>query len=89
MLEQGPVGKSNPEWCVRINPVIEEELCQADLEVLLAAKYLPSSICLPKVNHVDHLQWVSKRHYVVRNIINYNISYNSSNSYVHKVYTGS
>ena len=51
---------SQPEWSVRINPVVEKELCEKDIDVLLSAKNLPISICLPKVHHVDHLQWVQK-----------------------------
>ena len=59
-LDNGPVSTSQPEWSVRINPVVEKELCEKDIDVLLSAKNLPISICLPKVHHVDHLQWVQK-----------------------------
>ncbi|KAK6629893.1 hypothetical protein RUM43_003714 [Polyplax serrata] len=59
-LDEGEVTKSDPEWSVRINPVIDSDLCQSDLEAVLSAKNLPASICLPKVSNVDHLQWVEK-----------------------------
>lgn len=59
LLSEGPVSKSDPEWCVRINCVQTGELCESDIDAVLSAKHLPAAIALPKVEHVDHLQWVS------------------------------
>ena len=57
-MDEGPVSKSDPEWCVRINCVQTGELCEKDIDVLLSAKHLIPTIALPKVEEVDHLQWV-------------------------------
>jgi len=37
---------------------VDSGLCDQDLEVILGAKNLPSSIHLPKVDYVDQLNWV-------------------------------
>ena len=43
--------------CVRINS-IETGLVEDDLKAALTAKELPDSIVVPKVETVEHLDWV-------------------------------
>lgn len=43
--------------CVRINS-IETGLAEDDLKAALTAKELPDSIVVPKVETVEHLDWV-------------------------------
>ena len=44
--------------CVRINS-IETGLAEDDLRAALTAKVLPHSIVVPKVDTVEHLDWVN------------------------------
>ena len=44
--------------CVRINS-IETGLAEDDLRAALTAKILPHSIVVPKVDTVEHLDWVN------------------------------
>lgn len=46
------------EKCVRINSV-SSGLAEADLETILQARVLPSSMMLPKVEGPEEIQWVS------------------------------
>lgn len=55
-LEDFELGRT--EKCVRVNSV-SSGLAEADLEVLLQASVLPSSLMLPKVEGPEEIQWVS------------------------------
>lgn len=48
------------EVCVRINS-IETGLAEDDLKAALTAKELPDSIVVPKVDSVEHLDWLSNK----------------------------
>ncbi|XP_076786654.1 citramalyl-CoA lyase, mitochondrial isoform X3 [Arvicanthis niloticus] len=48
------------EKCVRINSV-SSGLAEADLETLLQARVLPSSLMLPKVESPEEIQWFSDK----------------------------
>ena len=55
----GRLSFGSREVCVRINS-IETGLAEDDLRATLTAKSLPHSIVLPKVETVEHLDWVKK-----------------------------
>ena len=58
LLNKGPVSTQQPEWSVRVNSV-DSGLCEQDLEAVLTAKHLPATVLLPKVDHPEHIEWVS------------------------------
>ena len=55
----GRLNFGSSEVCVRINS-IETGLAEDDLRATLTAKAFPHSIVLPKVETVEHLDWVKK-----------------------------
>jgi citrate lyase subunit beta-like protein len=57
ILDTQSVSFGRSECTVRVNSV-ESGLCDEDLVTILSASNLPSSILLPKIDFVDHLQWV-------------------------------
>lgn len=54
-LEKG----TKQEYAVRINSV-ESGLAEDDLKILLSGERVPHSIYLPKVESVEHIDWVIK-----------------------------
>ena len=54
----GQVNFGSSEVCVRINS-IETGLADDDLRLALTAKVLPHSIVVPKVETVEHINWVN------------------------------
>lgn len=59
MLDKGKPEKGRKyDWGVRVNSV-DSGFCKDDLRVLLAAKHLPDTISLPKVENVAQLHWVN------------------------------
>ncbi|XP_069493110.1 citramalyl-CoA lyase, mitochondrial isoform X2 [Ambystoma mexicanum] len=57
-LEELDFGQT--ERCVRINSV-SSGLAEEDLESILRAKCLPSSLMLPKVENADEIKWLAER----------------------------
>ena len=53
----GQLNFGSSEVCVRLNS-IETGLAEDDLRATLTAKAFPHSIVLPKVETVEHLDWV-------------------------------
>lgn len=53
----GQLSFGSSEVCVRINS-IETGLAEDDLRAILTAKAFPQSIVLPKVETMEHLDWV-------------------------------
>lgn len=58
----GQLKFGSSEVCVRINS-IETGLAEDDLKAALTAKELPDSIVVPKVDSVEHLDWVNFKLY--------------------------
>ncbi|CAH3108524.1 unnamed protein product [Pocillopora meandrina] len=56
----GQLKFGSSEVCVRINS-IETGLAEDDLKAALTAKELPDSIVVPKVETVEHLDWLSDK----------------------------
>ena len=49
---------SRTEICIRINP-FTSGLAQEDINAVLSAKIMPHTICLPKVQSKEEIQWLS------------------------------
>ncbi|XP_046840949.1 citramalyl-CoA lyase, mitochondrial-like [Xenia sp. Carnegie-2017] len=58
-LEKSSFGSS--EVAVRINSVDAKKLATEDMQVLLGGTKIPSTILVPKVEHVHQLEWVNER----------------------------
>lgn len=56
----GQLNFGSSEVCVRVNS-IETGLAEDDLRAALTAKVLPHSIVVPKVDTVEHLDWLSDK----------------------------
>lgn len=50
--------KNNYDLGVRVNSV-ESGLCEDDLIEVLSSRNLPDTILLPKVDTIEHLEWVN------------------------------
>lgn len=63
VLNKGKITKNRPyDLGVRVNSV-ESGLCKDDLTSCLSTNNLPDTILLPKVETVEHVNWVNNGHF--------------------------
>ncbi|XP_045585391.1 citramalyl-CoA lyase, mitochondrial isoform X3 [Procambarus clarkii] len=60
VLHSKEIDFTGKDCSVRFNSV-ESGLCEADMQEILSAKYLPSTIHLPKVDSPAHLEWFTDK----------------------------
>ncbi|XP_042207440.1 citramalyl-CoA lyase, mitochondrial-like [Homarus americanus] len=60
ILQSQEIDFTGKDCSVRFNSV-QSGLCEADMQEILSAKFLPSTVHLPKVDSVEHLEWFADK----------------------------